>query len=399
MDAKIEKLKNAKIKLKITVTPKEMVKYFNNAYEKIAPTIKLDGFRPGKAPRQLTEETIGITRLLSEALDQAVQESYFKALSENMITPVNQPNIVINKYPKYGENEETIASDFEFEAEVEILPEVVLGDYSKLKIDAGKKEEVKKDDVEKILAHLQKQRSNFEEIDRPATKGDLAEISFEGSLKNVRIDAMCSKNHPVVLGESSLIPGFEDEIIGMKKGEEKTFKIKFPKDYHSKEYAGKEAEFKVSVNELKKVILPEINDEFAAGFGQKDVAELKKSVEKNLEKELEEKYEHELEAKAIEKVLPLLKVEVPASLVEREIDRMIHDFTHQLEHQGLNFEAYLSSIKKTNEEMRKDMGVQAEKNVKVGLLLGKIIQEQKMDHNAEDSGRKAIKYLVDSLTK
>ncbi len=399
MEAKLEKQKGAKVKLTITVSPKEMIKYFNDAYEKLAPSVKLDGFRPGKAPKKLIEETIGVTRIMSDALDKAVQESYFKSVVEQKLTPVNQPNIVINKYPNYGETEEIIANDLEYVAEIEILPEVVLGDYSKFKVDTGKKEKAKKEDVDKILSHLQKQKAAFTPVEREAKKGDFVEITFEGFLKHVRIDAMCSKNHPVVLGEGSLIPGFEDHVIGMKKAEEKTFNIKFPKDYHAKEYAGKEAEFKVTLNELKEVKLPTVDEEFAKTFGQESVEELKQSIEKNLDKELEERFQQELEIKVMDKVLPLLKAEVPSSLVEKEIDRMIHDYSHQLEHQGLNFDQYLQSIKKTMDEIRKDMAVQAEKNVKVGLLLGKVITDQKIDANDPEAGKKAMEHLVKALTK
>jgi len=399
MEAKVENLKNSKVKLTITVSPKEMVRYFSEVYIKLAPTVKLDGFRPGKAPKKLIEETIGITRLMSEALDTAVQESYYKALIDNKLTPVAQPNVVINKYPNYGDTEADIKNEFEFTAELDVLPPVTLGDYSKLKVDKGEKEKPKAEDVEKILDHLQKQKANFQPVERAAKMGDFVELSFEGTFKGVRIDAMCSKNHPIVLGEGKLIPGFEEEVVGMKKGEEKTFKIKFPKDYHSKEYAGKEAEFKVSVNELKEVTFPKVDEEFAKNFGHETVPELKKAIEKNLDRELEERYQQELETKIIEKMLPLLKAEIPTSLIDQEIDRMIHDYSHQLEHQGLNFEKYLESIKKTREEIRKDMAPQAEKNVKVGLLLGKIIEGQKIDSKDEQAGHKAMEHLIKTLTK
>lgn len=399
MQVKKEDLKKGKIKLIITVPANEMVAYFNKSYEKIAPTIKLDGFRPGKAPRKLIEAAAGTARILSEALDAAVSENYYKSLVQEKLNPISEPSIVINKYPNYGENEEEVKDDFEFTAELEILPPVTLGDYSKLKVAKKEAAKAKKEDVDKAIKHFQKQSSSFKEIDRPAKKGDRAEINFEGFLKKVRIDQMCSKNHPLILGEGNMIPGFEDEIVGMKKGETKEFKITFPKDYHSKEYAGKEAEFKIELADLKEIVLPEINDDFALKFGHKTVEELEKAIEKNLNLELTEDNKRKLESDVIDKVLTLLKAEIPDSLIDREAERMMQDFSNQLAAQGMNIDRYLESLKKTKEEMKKEIRPQAEKNVKVGLLLGKIIEEKKWDHHDSDVSRKAIDYLVKELTK
>ena len=210
---------------------------------------------------------------------------------------------------------------------------------------------------------------------------------------------MCSKNHPLVLGEGNMIPGFEEQIIGMKKGEKKDFKITFPKDYHSKEYAGKEAEFNVELVDLKEVKLPELNDEFAKKFGHKNMSELKKAIEKNLNQEMEEEGKRVLESEVMDKVLPLLKAEVPDSLILNETERMLHQYSEQLSRQGINFEMYLGSIKKTREQVLAEMKPQAEKNVKVGILLGKIIEENKWDAKDPKSGEKAISYLVNKLTK
>lgn len=398
MESKVVKQKH-NVKMTVIITPEEMVKFFDEAYKHLSPNVKIDGFRPGKAPRNVIEETIGVSSIMSHALDHAIEENYYSALVQNKLMPVNQPSMVIDKYPKYGATAEEVGDNFEFTAEFEVIPAFELGDYSKIKVERTKKEEVKDDDIEKILTHLQKQKADFVAVDRAAIKGDFVEINFEGSIGHVKKDAMCSKNHPLVLGENTLIPGFEDEVVGMKKGEEKTFKIKFPKDYHGKEYAGKEAEFKVTLVELKEVKLPPVDSEFAKNFGHDTTKALKKAISENLEKELVEKNQNELEAKIIEKMLPLVKLEVPESLITRETDRMIQDFTKQLETQGMNYDQYLTSIKKTMDDIRKDMRGQAEKNVKVGLMLGKIIEKEKIDANAPDAARKAIEHLVATVVK
>lgn len=399
MEAKTENLNGGKVKLLITVSPKEMAVYFNKSFEKIAPTIRLDGFRPGKAPRKLIESTAGISRLLSEGLDMAVQYSYAEAVRNNKLIPLTSPSIVINKYPNYGHEESEVKDIFEYEVELEVLPEVKLEDYSKEKVSKGTPKKPKKEDVDKVVDHFRKQGSTFKDVETPAKKGNRVEIDFEGFLKKVRIDSMCSKHFPLILGESTLIPGFEDHIIGMKKDEEKEFKIAFPKDYHSKEFAGKEAEFKVKVLDIKEIILPELDNKFAEKFGHKDMVELKKAIEENLQKEMDEEYKRDLEGKVLDKILPYLKTEIPESLISRETERMIGDFGSQVVSQGVNFDKYLESMKKTKDDLKKDMTSQAEKNVKVGLILGKIIEEKKWDQHSEGAGKKALDYLVEQIAK
>lgn len=400
MEAKVENLGGSKVKLVIMVSAKEMAGYFNQSYQKIAPTIKLDGFRSGKAPRKLVESAAGIARILSEGLDLAVSENYFKALKENNISPLSAPKIVINKYPNYGSTAEEVKDDFEFEAEVETMPEAKLGDWKKIKkITKEEPKKATKEDVEKVLLHFQKQSAPLLEVDRPAEKGDHVDLNYEGSVKHVKIDQMCSKNHPLILGENTLIPGFEDNIVGMKKGEKKEFEIKFPADYHAKEFAGKDAIFKVELNNLRQVKLPALDTAFAEKFGHKNIEDLKKAIGENLNKELGEDAQHKLEETIVNAMLPLLKVEVPEILIEREIERMLGQFSAQLAGQGLNFERYLESIKKTREDIQKEMHPQAEKNVKVGIMLGKIIEEQKWDQGDPEAGKKAINYLISELVK
>jgi trigger factor len=399
MEVKVENLGECKKKIIIKVPAKEMAGFFISAYKKVAPTVKIDGFRTGKAPRKLVEGVVGVARLLSEGLDLAVSESYFKAITENKINPIGQPNIVINKYPSYGHTAEEIKGDLEFEAEVEILPKFDMPDISKLKVIKPKKEEAKKEDIEKVISHFKKQSAVLTEVDRSAKIGDQAEISYEGFLKNVKMDSMCSKNHPLVLGENTLIPGFEENIVGLKKGDKKDFKITFPKDYHAKELAGKETEFKVEILTIREIKMPELNDAFAEKFGHKNIKELEEAVKKHLNQELEENYSREVDGLVIEKVLPLVKITLPKGLIDQEVVRMIEDFGKQVTARGLNFDQYLESTKKTREDLAKEMRPQAEKNVKVGLLLGKIIEEKKWDHIDQTAGRKAIDYLVEKIAK
>lgn len=396
MEEKVEKLGKGKNKLTITVPAEKMAGYFARSLEKLSQNVKIAGFRPGKAPRMILEENIGKARILAEALDLAVSETYFEAITKEKIAPISSPNVSISKYPNYGQGEE-VTEGMVYEAEVESMPEIELADYSNLKLDKIEKKAPSKEDVSKVLGYFQKQRAAFNNVDRPAKKGDRVEINFEGTLKKVRIDQMCSKNHPLVVGEGNMIPGFEDQIVGMKKGEKKTFKIKFPKDYHAKEYAGKEAEFEIELLDIKEIKLPDLDNEFAKGFGHDTISQLEKAVEANIAKEMEMEYQNAVESQAIEKVLPLLKAEVPESLVARETDRMVGDMEKQLQAQGISMDVYLKGIKKDIAELKQGFEKQAEKNVKIGLLLSKLIDDLGLDRNKPESAKKAVEHLISKM--
>lgn len=394
-----EKLKNSQIKLKVEIEPRELVEYYRFAYEKVSADVTVSGFRPGKAPYKIVVAKVGYNKLLSEGVDKAISESYTKALIEQKITPISQPAISVKKMPQFSLDQNEIKDNMIYEADLYVMPQVVLADYKKIKVKKPKKDETKKEDVEKILNHLLKQKATFTEINRAVKKGDRVEINFEGEIDHVKKDKLCSKNFPLILGESNLIPGFEQKIIGLKKGDKSEFNLTFPKDYFDKEVADKKVDFKIEVIDAKEVILPELTNEFAKIFGHPTVEKLKVAIKASLEKEIDQKYQADLERAVIEKLLPRLKVELPEVLVQNEIDRMIKDMKERVETQGLMFEKYLENIKKTTDDLKKEMRLQAEKNVRVGFLLGKIIEEQKFDHSDKEAAKKAVDYLVKTVTK
>lgn len=399
MEVKIEKIEKNKQKLIITLSPKEMAENFKKVYESIAPEVKIDGFRLGKAPRNLIEGAYGVSKILSKGIDEAISSSYFEALKKENIVPITSPNIVISKYPNYGHSEEEVKEILEYEVEIETMPEIKLLDYKKAKVKLPESRKASEEEVEKILIQLQKQKATFSDLNGALSAGDYAEISYEGEIKGVKIEQMCSKNHPLVLGENTLIPGFEDNLIGHKKDDKFEFEIIFPKDYHAKEYAGKKAKFKIEVLTTKKIELPKIDDAFASQYGHKKAKELKDAITDSLNLEMKAEDERQTENAVIEAMLPYLKVDLPDSLVDREVEKMLVDYTQQLQSKGLEFDKYLESMKKSREELSKEIRPQAEKNIKAGLLLGKIIEEKKWDHHDPDIAKKAITYLTKELTK
>lgn len=393
-----ENLKKSRVKMQIEVEPKELVGYFRITFEKLAKNVKIDGFRAGKAPFKMVEGVVGYNRLLGEGIDEAINASYRLAIGQEKIYPVSIPKVEIKKTPGFSLDETAILDNLVFEIEVDVMPTVELKDFSKAKIKTIEKRKAEDEEVEKILNQLMKQKATFKNRDSAVLKGDRVDITYDGYLKNVKVDRMCSKNHPLIIGEGTLIPGFEDQLIGMKKTEKKEFEIKFPKDYHDKEIAGNSAKFEVILNDAKEVVLPKLDKEFAKQFGHSSIEKLRTEIKKSLEKEIEKEYKDKVETAVLEKMLEYIRTELPDGLVEQEVERMFSAHKEQIEKYGVKFDQYLANSKKTEDELKKDMLKQAEKNVKVGLMLGKVIEQQKIDPKSDKAGEKALQYLVSKLS-
>jgi trigger factor len=262
-----------------------------------------------------------------------------------------------------------------------------LPDYKKIKV--SKKEiKVSTKDIEDSIKELQEKYAEFKEVSRKAKKDDKAEVNFEGTQKGTPVQGAKGDKYPITIGAGTFIPEFEENLIGMSKGEEKTFDVTFPKDYHEKKLQGEKVTFKVKMVSISEKITPEINDDFAKKFGIfKDVDEMKKGVEKNLGevKEMEEK--RRLEEEIMTKIAEKVKIELPETLISQEIHRMWHDAEANLGQSGITMERYLEMSKKTREELEKEMKPDAEKRVKYGLILSKITELEKVtvtDKEIED---------------
>jgi trigger factor len=286
----------------------------------------------------------------------------------------------------------------QYEAEVAVWPEATVGDYKKLKVKKPTEDPVTEKEIDKIVEYLQKQKGEMKEVDRPAKENDWVAIDFEGKMGGVVQENMTSKNHPVILGSGTLIPGFEKNIEGMKAGAEKTFGIVFPKDYNEKSVAGKKAEFKVKLLELKEVILPQVTDDFVKDFGHKDVAGMREGIKESLKKEKEEKRKLDTENLVLDKLLGVTKADIPEALVEQELDRIFARMERQAKSYGMTLEQYLLSMKKTQAELRGEWRGQAEKHVKVGLALGEVAKREKFAAKDEKVTEKVVNKLVTIMT-
>lgn len=362
------------VEISIELSSEELKPYLEKSAVKISETAKIEGFRPGKAPYNIIKEKFGEMAILQEAIDDIISKTYYQAVVENKLISIGQPKIDIEKMAP--------ENPFSYKATVAVLPKVTLGDFSKIKL---KREEIKitEDKIDQVVEEIRKMRSSQEKVDRAAQSGDALKIDFDVYRDGVPIEHGKSQDYSITVGEGKFIPGFEDNLIGMKAGDEKEFKLKFPEEYFEKSLAGKPAEFKVKIKEVNEVKLPELTDDFAktvSGGKYDKVADMKSGIAENLKEEETAKQEQRLEIALLEEAVKVCEFEeLPEVLVHEEIHRMIHELEDSIAMKGLNFDDYLKSIGKTVEELEKGMEPQAELRAKTSILAREIYQQQKFE--------------------
>lgn len=394
MKSEKKQISKNRLKLIISIEPKQMEEYFESEYQRLAPTVNLPGFRPGNAPRVMTIEAIGQTRLSQNALELAINEAYRKALIEHGVYPVTPPSISISKHPSFtkdGKNE------LIFEVEFDILPKAKIGDYKKIKVEMidPKTLAVTDEEVEKVVGYLRREKAELKDIDRAARAGDWVLISFVGSIKKVMQEKLTSQNFPMVVGETHLVPGFEPNLIGMKKGETKEFDLKLPKDFADKDFAGKEVHFKLTLNDLKEMILPKANEEFAKKFGVEKLPLLKINIKKSLEQEKKERETRTQIAAISDQIVKMTKVDIPKSLIENEKERMKAVLREDLGRQGTTLERYIENLKLTPEKINQDLEEQAKRNIILGVGLGEVGREEKIEMGTPEGSRRVFERIIE----
>ena len=363
MDVKVEKTENKnEVKLSFTVEAEKFEEAMKKVYSKTAKYFNIPGFRKGKAPMQLVERQYGSEIFYEDAFNELVPDLYDEAIKENNLEAVSKPDIDITQMEK--------GKDLIFTATVQTKPEVKLGKYKGIEI---KKIEynVSDEEINHELGHMQERNSRLISVeDRPVEEGDITVIDFEGFVDGVPFEGGKAENHELEIGSKTFIPGFEDQIIGMKIDEERDINVKFPEEYFSKDLAGKDATFKVKLHEIKKKELPELDDEFAKDVSEFDTLdELKKSIKEKIEEENKNKEKYETEEEAIKTVCENTEIDIPSGMIELEIDNMVKDIEARLSYQGLKLEQYLQMMGKTESEMRTEFEEQAKRSVKSRLVL------------------------------
>ena len=410
---KVEKTDNAnEVKLELTIEAQKFVEAIKSVYNKNAKYFNIPGFRKGKAPYHIVEKTYGAQAFYEDAFNEIVPEILEKELVDNKIDAVSRPEIDIIQIEK--------GKDLIFTAIVQTKPEVKLGKYKGIEI---KKIEynVTDKDIEAELEAMQEKNSRLVSVeDRSVKDGDIATIDFEGSVDGVLFDGGKSDNYDLTIGSNQFIPGFEEQVVGMKIDEVKDLKVKFPEEYFSKELAGKDAIFKVTLHGIKEKQLAKLDDEFAKDTSEFDtLAELKASIKEKLEHENEHKVEHETEDAVIAAVCEKVEIDIPSGMLELEVDNMVKDIETRLSYQGMKLEQYLQFMNKTLEDFRKESEEQAKKQIKIRLVLEAIQKEleaelkieqaeidEKLEEMAKQYGKKAeeikdneqlIAYINDNL--
>ncbi len=392
MSIKVEKTDNKnELKLEFTVEAQKFDETMKKVYFKTVKYFNIPGFRKGKAPMNIIERYYGKEIFYEDTFNEILQEVYDKELRESNITAVSYPDIDVKQIGK--------GQDLIFTAVVQTKPEVKPGKYKGIEI---KKVEynVSEDEINHELGHMQDRNSRMVTVDdRAVENGDVTVIDFEGFVDGKAFEGGKAEGHELTIGSNTFIPGFEDQIIGMKIDEEKDIKVKFPEQYFSKDLAGKDATFKVKLHEIKKKELPELDDEFAKDVSEFDtLKELKESIKEKLEKENEQKAKYETEEAAIKAVCDNTEIDIPSGMIETEIDHMEKDMEQRMQYQGLTLDMYLQMIGKTKEEFRKEYEDQAKDAVKSRLVIEAVAKEEKIEADDKEVDEK-IKEMAENYGK
>ena len=372
-----EKLEGNKAKLTIEVPEEQFEKSMEKGYKGIVGKLNIPGFRKGKAPRHIVERMYGREMLLDDAAKDAIPEAFSEVLEE---AGAEYECMV---YPKYEVVSTEKGQGMVFTAEYDLKPEVKLGKYKGLKLDKVS-EEPEEGAVDKQIKAMQERFARLEKTEEAAENGDVCTIDFVGKVDDAAFEGGTGTNYPLELGSGSFIPGFEDQLIGAKAGDEVKVNVTFPEEYGAKELAGKAAIFDVTVQEVKRKILAELNDDFAQDVSEcQTMEELRAELSEKLTAQAKEKAKAETETKALEKALEVCEVEVPDSMVDVRLDQLLDNFIRQISRQGIGFEQYLQLTGSTAESVRDNFKERAVTELKTELVLEAIANAE--DIEADDA--------------
>ncbi|MFO7818929.1 MAG: trigger factor [Halanaerobacter sp.] len=375
-----EIVKDNKVKLEVELDEERVEEALDEAYKKVVKEVDIDGFRKGKVPRTLLEKRYGEEVLHKDALDILIQQGYYEAVQEADIEPIAQPEIT-DAYIQGGE-------PAAFTAEVEVKPEVELGDYTGLEVET-EEVTVEEEAVEDELETKRQTHAQLVGVDRDVVEeGDFAIIDYEGYVDGETFEGGSAEDYNLEIGSGSFIPGFEEQLIGVEAGEETTVEVTFPEDYQSDDLAGQEAKFEVKVKDIKRKEIPELDDEFAKDLGFETLEELKDDVEEDLVQEEEEKAERDYENRLIESAVENAEVDIPEAMIEEEIDSMIQEQKMQMQQQGFEFDQYLEMTGMNEEELRNKFRGQAAERTKSNLILEAIAEEEGIEVTDEEIDEK-----------
>jgi trigger factor len=370
-------LPKSQVELNIQIEQAEMVKYIDKTTARLAKQITVPGFRKGEAPKELVVKQIHPNDLLNETFEYAINESYKQAIQQENLEPLAHPEIKLS--------EEASQDSLEYTAIISIMPEIKLPDYKKLVSKITKEtEDITEKDIEAAKQYLRKSRGTQNVVERESKTGDTVNLDYILTVDKKEFDK--SEKMPVEIGAGKFIPGFEDEIIGLKSGDKKEFDIKFPDEYHNKDIAGKVGHFAININEVQEVQLPDWDEEFAKELsnGEKTIAELEKNLKEGLVAERKQEIQTNYTQAVVDAILDKIEVELPEVLVTAEKDKLIQEMEQRALYSGHTLDDALTQAGKTREQLLEEANPQAESRVKLMLLLKAITSEQKFQAETKE---------------
>ncbi|MFH0969014.1 MAG: trigger factor [Patescibacteria group bacterium] len=382
LNKEITKLPHSEISIKVSVPWEEWKAFLDQAVFDLSKDMKIPGFRPGKAPKNMVEQKIGKENILQNAAEKAIQKTYAGIIGEGKIDAIGAPKAEISKLAE--------GNELEYKIVTAVIPEIELKPWkdeikkiSKRYEDV--KVEVKDEDISKELQKIAESRAILVTVRREAENGDSVWVDFKVLRDGIPIENGTSKNHPLILGKGVFIPGFEENIIGMKENEEKKFTLKFPEEYHEKNLAGKDTDFEVKLNLVQERQIPEINDKFAVSLGKfENLEALQKNIREGMEKEKELETKEKKRSEFLDELGKLSKVDLPEVLVHQELHKMLHEFEAQLAQMGMSLDDFLKKMSKTQDDLEKEWKLQAEKRVISAVILEEIAKDQEIEIRNEE---------------
>lgn len=381
MTYNVEKISGNQVKITVKLEKEEFNNYYEEAFKKVLEEAEVKGFRKGKVPRSIYLNRFGDSKVISNALDKALSNTYFDIVNKEQIQVLDDPEIDID-YEKLAK-EKTL----EYTATVVVYPEVELGEYFGVEVEKLSTE-VTDEDINSHLERDLRSKANLELVeDGEVEKGNTVVFDFEGFVDGVPFEGGKAENYTLEVGSGRFIPGFEDQMIGLKTNEEKTIKVTFPSDYHAEHLKGKDAEFKIKIHEIKKLVLPELTDDFVKELeidGVTTVSEYMAHLREHIKEEKEEASENSFEFDVVDKVCKNAKVDIPEVLVDRRVNSMIEQEERRLEGYGISLEQYLA-YQGLNLDLFKEQAREVAKNdVLRELVLNKVMEVEKVELTDED---------------
>lgn len=382
------KISGAEMKLTIELTELEMEKYRDLAVEKLSKQVQLKGFRPGKVPKDVVSAQLDPNMITAHAIDMAIPPVYVDAVKQESIEPIARPRVTV-----------VSESPLKFEAIIPVYPEVKIKDYKKIKVEK-KPVNVTESDLDEEIKRFQSYHATYSDVDRAAQNGDRVEIDFAGFDEGgAPLDGTTSKNHPLVLGDKSMVPGFEDQIVGMKVGEEKEISVTFPKDYFHQPFQGKVVKFKIKLNRLEQRTIPTLDAELIKKITGKEMteADFKAEIRTNLQKNREQEEQNRLEGEFLDQVLAGTEVELSHTLIDEEIEFIVEDQKQHMASRGINWDEYLKATGKTVKDLHDEHHPEAEKRLRVRFAIQELYKLEKIevaDAEVEQSFTDEMKILA-----